>query len=165
MARQTGITLKELKCIYDTFHLIKEKMEKDGFHVSEIGFNSINGTFGVYSVSPYKVNYEWDLWNPECLCMGPDADGYLQYSTIRKVVKDSSRESKWLYDPTSSRWKDMTKKYGQTPSATFLMKDIIAILQKFMFSEETEILIDDFKYFWTEIQGKINLYDYLENLD
>ena len=97
--------------------------------------------------------------------MGTDADGYLEYSAIREVVKDSSREAKWLYDPTSSRWKDMNKKCGKTPSTTFLMKDILELLQKCMGSEEAEILIDDFKYFWTEIQGKINLYDYLENLD
>ena len=165
MARQTNTSIKEMKCIYDTFYLIREKMIKDGFHVSEIGFDVINGKMGVYSVAPYKVNYEWDLWNPECLYMGTDADGYLEYSKIREVVKDSSREAKWLYDPTSSCWKNMTKKCGETPSTTFLMKDILNILQKFMISEETEILIEDFKYFWTEIQGKINLYDYLENLD
>lgn len=165
MARQMYTTLKELKCIYDTFQLIRKKMIEDGFHVSEIGFDVINGRFGVYSVSPYKVNYEWDLWNPEHLYMGTDADGYLGYSAIREVVKDSSREAKWLYNPTSSCWKDMTKKCGKTPSTTFLMKNILELLQKCMVSEEADILINDFKYFFTEIQGKINLYDYLENLD
>ena len=161
------VTKKELECIYKTFQLIKEKMEADGFHMSEIGLNSINQTIEVSSSSPYKVKYEWNfMTDPLYLYMGTDTDGYLEYETLRSILANPTDVADWLYQPTSSRWHDMTKKKGRIPSITFMMDDVYNLIQNLPISDDTEILLEG-SSIWPDCKGgqKISFYECLKTHD
>ena len=137
------VTKREMESIYKTFQLIKKKMEADGFHMTEIGLNSINQTIEVSSISPYKVKYEWNfMTDPLYLYMGTDTDGYLEYATLRSILANSMNVADWLYHPTSSRWHNMKKEKGHIPSITFMMNDVYNLIQNLPISDDTEILLE-----------------------
>ena len=159
------ITKKEMKSIIDTFHFIKKMMESDGFHVSEIGLDPINEIVYLYSILPYKVKYEWKYTeDPLYLYMGTDADGYLEYESRSRICENPAMAAKWLYNPTSLCWHDMTKKKGCTPSITFLMDEVYEILDKLKISDNTEIWLKG-SNLWPENHERISLYVYLETHD
>ena len=161
------INKTELESIYKTFKLIKEKMEADGFRMSEISLNSIDQKIEVTSISPYKVKYEWNfMTDPLYLYMGTDTDGYLEYETLSRILANPTDVADWLYKPTSSRWHDMTKKKGSIPSITFMMDDVYNLVKNLPISDDTEILLEG-SSIWPEGQNmeKISFYECLKTHD